>query len=418
MGVLNAVFKKHALDDKERKRIMAKIGRFMISLDRLIKKKKLNAQVCLGGSAAKGTFIKGDFDVDVFVRFAYSYRDKDIAGLLGRAITSLKPAIVHGSRDYYQATKSGIKYEIIPVLYVTEPKNAVNVTDMSPLHVEWINRHLKKEEGLRKEIILAKIFTKAQKIYGAESYINGFSGHVLDILVIYYGSFVKLLKASQKWKMYDVIDIEGHGTAKELNRSKLSPLIVIDPLQPERNAAAALSREKFEIFRKKAAEFFGNPSDKFFVQAEYDLKDLKKKAKENKLIILDIVALDGKEDVVGSKLLKVYMHILKHLKINDFVVKDSGWKWDKKKKAVLWYILDKKELSEKKLRVGPPLSAKNAAESFRKKHAWTFTKNDRLYSLVKREFRKPGVLVKFLVKQDYAAEKVGSAKVSIWLGKS
>ncbi len=42
----------------------------------------------------------------------------------------------------------------------------------------------------------------------------------------------------------------------ELNKSKIqSPLIVIDPVQAGRNAAAALSFEKYDLLRKKAKEF-------------------------------------------------------------------------------------------------------------------------------------------------------------------
>ena len=35
---------------------------------------------------------------------------------------------------------------------------------------------------------------------------------------------------------------------RSMDKSKLSPLVVIDPIQKERNAAAALSKEKFNLF--------------------------------------------------------------------------------------------------------------------------------------------------------------------------
>ena len=39
----------------------------------------------------------------------------------------------------------------------------------------------------------------------------------------------------------------------EINKSKLtSPLVIIDPVQKERNAAAALDHEKFEIIKHRA----------------------------------------------------------------------------------------------------------------------------------------------------------------------
>ena len=46
----------------------------------------------------------------------------------------------------------------------------------------------------------------------------------------------------------------------ELNKSKQQgPLIVIDPVQKDRNAAAALNHEKFEIIKKTAKQFLKKP---------------------------------------------------------------------------------------------------------------------------------------------------------------
>lgn len=415
-SMFTKILEIHTPIQKEEKEIKTKINLFLRNLENSVKLNNINAEVMLGGSAAKGTFLAEDFDVDVFVRFDYGCKDKDISGMLFKILKTiklLKIIKVHGSRDYFQTRYDDIKYEIIPVLYVENPKDALNVTDMSPLHVKWIKNNI--TSTLRKEIILAKLFCKAQNLYGAESYINGFSGHVLDILIVNYGSFMNLLEASQKWKLYEVIDVEKYGTAGKLNRSKISPLIVIDPILSERNAAAALSREKFLLFKEKAKEFLAAPSENFFVKKEYSLGELKEitNEKKSKLLVLNVTAFTGKEDIIGSRLLKAYTHILKHLKINEFVVKNSGWKWDKAKKAMFWFVVDRKILSKEMTRIGPPLKAKKAADAFNAKHKKIFIKCGRLYAFVKRPFRKPEELVKHIINEEYVKEKVKTIKLKI-----
>ncbi len=42
--------------------------------------------------------------------------------------------------------------------------------------------------------MLAKTFAHACDCYGAESYINGFSGYALELLICHYKTFSKFLK--------------------------------------------------------------------------------------------------------------------------------------------------------------------------------------------------------------------------------
>jgi len=67
-----------------------------------------------------------------------------------------------------------------------------NITDISPLHALWIRKN--SNEKVRDEIRKFKYFLKINDLYGAESYIRGFSGYIAEILVIYYKSFNNLIK--------------------------------------------------------------------------------------------------------------------------------------------------------------------------------------------------------------------------------
>jgi tRNA nucleotidyltransferase (CCA-adding enzyme) len=387
------------------KKILKDAKEFLSKLNSELKEKEIKAKAVLGGSIAKDTYLAGDHDCDVFVKFSKKYKDKDLSRLLAKALRKSKPELVHGSRDYYRI-KNGISYEIVPVLDIKKAEEAVNVTDMSPLHVAWVKSH----PGLNDEIRLAKQFCKAAHVYGAESYIKGFSGHVLDILVIHYGGFVKLLRASQKWKDKEVIDPEKHyrkNALDRLNRSKVdSPIIVIDPVLPERNAAAALSYERIERFREAAAEFLKDPSEEAFEIKEKTVEQLKKEARNNKLMVLDVTSQQGKEDIVGAKLLKAFQQIRNQLRFHDFDVKKSDWKWDKKKKAMFWFIVGAKDLIPLKKWVGPPTREKERVDSFKKKHKKTFIEKGRVCTYVKRRYVNPEKLLADVLKDPLLKERV------------
>ncbi len=388
------------------------------SINSRIKKNKIMAIAILGGSIAKGTFLKNDYDCDIFVKFNLNYKKKDISGLLEKVLKTF-PMVnrIHGSRDYFNFKSNGINFEIIPVLDIKKAEQAMNITDCSPLHVKWVKDNLNKNQKLADDIRLAKAFCKSCNIYGAESYMRGFSGHVLDILVIYYKGFIPLLKNALKWKEQEVVDFNNYydGSALErLNKSKLGPLIVIDPIQPERNAASVLSKENFILFKKSAESFLKKSSKRFFEKKEITVKELKDKSKGKKLVLLDVKALDGKEDVVGSKLLKAFNYVDKNLVLNEFSIYEKGWKWDKKKKVLFWFILKDEVLSEYSNRLGPPIQNKENVNAFMKKHRETFIQGKRICAKVKREFRKPEELIKFLKKTKYLKEKVKKIEMFIY----
>jgi len=399
----------------DKKRVKKEVNDFLGKLNSGLKKAKVNAKAVAGGSIAKGTFLKGDHDCDIFVKFNYrQYKSEDISSILGSVLraTFSRVKVLHGSRDYFQI-KNSIKYEIVPVLNIRKPENAKNITDCSPLHVKWVNRF----PLMKKDIMLTKAFCKAAGVYGAESYIKGFSGHVVDIITIYYGGFMNLLKASKKWRPKVVIDYYDYHKGKalfNLNKSKTqSPLIVIDPVQPDRNAAAALGYEKFSIFKKKASGFLKNPSKRFFISEKTKVEHLQKKAKskKGKLILIDAVPLIGKEDVVGAKLLKIEEYIVKQLKLNDFVVIDHGWDWDKGNKALFWIIITRADLPRKSVREGPPVKSKGHYERFKRAHKNTFEKKGRIYAEVERKYVNAERFIKNMLKDSYIKEKVRNIRL-------
>lgn len=430
--MLDEVYKKSIFDTKSKKKIFSLVDEFMDSLSSELKVHKIDAEVFLGGSSAKGTFLKGNFDCDIFIRFDYAkYKDfnpelSDIAESVIEKVTNKKAIRVHGSRDYFQFTPRGtgfdMTYEMIPVLHVSDPEKSLNVTDMSPLHVLWMRKKIRYHPDFAREAVLTKLFLKATELYGAESYIRGFSGHDVDILISYYGTFIRLIEAAFSWKKGLVIDVENHfkdeiSAVESLNEDKLGPLILIDPVLPDRNAAASLTLEKFDLFKEHAVKFLSDPNKSYFKKKKFSLTNLKKQKVEGaKLFVFYLESKSGKNDVVGSKLLKVHKYIAKRIKLAGFELKNKGWHWNKKDACHMWYYVDKSSMKDVKdnpfiMHRGPPLKNHNDVLRFKKKNKDTFLEGQHICAKVKREFLTMKELFDSLPNRDYVHERGKNPKI-------
>lgn len=367
----------------------------------------------LGGSYAKDTFLRGNHDIDIFVKFPYTkYKNKDISKILNEKLW-IRHKKVHGSRDYFQMEKKGYSLEFIPVLDIKNPEQAKNITDFSPLHTKWVKKHLKNTDEAR----LIKKFCRAQGVYGAESYIKGFSGYVLEILTIYYKDFYNLIKNVSRWKLPVYIDIEKYYKNKEeafkkINKSKReNELLIVDPTQKERNAAAAISKEKIHVLTNACKEYLRNPSDDFFVEKKLNITDLITESGEDNLLLCKIKPLKGKKDVVGSKILRVYDYLSNKLNKYDFKIIKSGWYFNRD--SMLYYIIKDENLSEKVVHYGPPLKHKKHVEEFKKKYFNYKIKEGKTYIELNREIKNLKDFIRKFRRDKYIKENIRKIKFKL-----
>ncbi len=369
---------------KEYQEISKIIKEVKAKINSIAKKRKYAVEVFVGGSVGKNTWLPGLHDIDFFLRFnfrKYQNSDEKISNYSEEILLNCFEQVLrlHGSRDYFQTTYKNYDLEFVPTLKISKPKQAKNITDASPLHVIWAEKKFKNNKKLSSEIRLAKKFFKSAKVYGAESYINGFSGHVIDILTIYYKTFKNLVKTIPNWESGIIIDIENHYKNRnellsEMNNSKLySPLIIVDPIQPERNCAAALSKENLKKIKSHAKKFLKYPSEKYFEEEEISLSSLKSIAKKNKkkLIYIEAEPENENQDVAGAKIIKHFNYLLKQATLNDFEIINPDWDWNKDidTNFRLWFFTSKKSLPKKKILWGPPITAKKEfINSFKNKH--------------------------------------------------
>lgn len=351
----------------------------------------LGEEIVTGGSMAKGTWLRDNHDIDFFVVCKNPQLDEKQLSFATK---------VKGSRDYFQYSIDGFDIEVVPVKKIKSHKELENVTDASPLHVKYTSKKLSERQ--KDDVRLAKQFCKAKRVYGAESFIKGFSGHVLELLIIYYGSFRSLLKAASDWEEPVIIDIEEQNTYSSINKSKLrSPLVIIDPVQPSRNAAAALSKKSFDIFKKAAQHFLKKPSASAFRKKSFRIpKDA---------VCIEFIALEGKRDTSGTKCLKAFEFVLSN--VEEFGIVQSDFEYDHNvKKAKAYFVPEKKSIAKEYVHEGPPAKHKGATH-FKKKHAVCFEKDGRLFTKKEREFTSVSKKIKFLLEQENVKRRVESAKL-------
>jgi len=397
MNRINSILREALAEAKpsgeEIEKINSALEEFSKDIKKSLKKLKIEAEVFVGGSFAKKTLVKKTrYDVDVFIRFDKKYRGKNLSELTEKILKSMNlkdTEKVHGSRDYFKVNaESWFYFEVVPVLNVSNPKEAENITDLSYYHVKYVNK--KANKRILDEIILAKLFCAANRVYGAESHIKGFSGYSLELLMIYYRTFERLLKALVKSKEGKIfVDIEKHYRNRnqimmDMNSSRLeSPIILVDPTYKQRNALATLSEESFEKFREAAKEFLKHPKIESFHPKKVDFFELERAVSKNKeeFILLGISTSAQRGAIAGSKLLKFYNHLSSEIS-KHFDIKDKGFYYEDGQDADCYFIAKKKG---KEILRGPPEGKKREAENFKRKHKKTFSKSGVLYAEEKND---------------------------------
>ena len=394
-GILSEILEKIEPNSEDINNIKEKLKEFLDSFKKNIKNKKIKAEIFIGGSFAKNTIIKKEhYDVDIFLRFDKKYKGKNISVITKQALSRIKNVTqIHGSRDYFKVkVNHSVLLEIIPVLKVSNPKESENITDLSYFHVKYINNRIKSKKILD-EIRIAKAFCHANGVYGAESYISGFSGYGLELLIYHYKSFMNFIKAMAKEKTGKeklIIDIEKDYKNKaeillDVNSSKLnSPIILIDPTYRQRNVLAALSVETFNTFKESCKNFIKNPSSKAFEIKKLNLDEIRNKAKKNKneIIILKATTEKQEGDIAGSKLIKFQRHLRDEIS-KYFTIKDSGFEYSEKKTSLYYFAVKKKDDI---IREGPKIKDNENVRKFKKMHSSTFSKKGRIYAKDKIKF--------------------------------
>jgi tRNA nucleotidyltransferase (CCA-adding enzyme) len=340
----------------------------MDSVKQSVKRRELDVDVILIGSAARNTWIAGDRDIDIFIGFDPSVPRTDLEyfGIeIGKEVARDSYVIQYAEHPYVKAKINGFIFDIVPYYRVDAASRSISAVDRTPFHQQFVTANLNNKED---EVRLLKQFLKGTGVYGAELKIRGFSGYLCELLIIKYGSFLHLLNDAADWKRRKYISFINEAITPKFD----NPLVVIDPVDPKRNVAAAVSTENFFNFIDSAREFLLKPCIELFFpppieafNAEH-LNDVLAK-RGTKIYAFSFKMPELVEDVAYPQLEKSIKSICKALSRVEFqpIRTDIYYR---KGNAVLLLEFLAWRLPPLYRHVGPPVDRKEHAQKFKDKY--------------------------------------------------
>jgi len=283
----------------ERKRLQEVSAVLITRIEKLAEECGFNLKAMLVGSAARGTWLAGDYDLDVFLGVE-GVDDLEKALELARRISS-DYREKYAEHPYVQARIDGFEVDLVPCYLVDDAAHLRSAVDRTPFHNRYVKQRI---AGLEDEVLLLKQFMKGSGVYGSELRVGGFSGYLAELLVLCYGSFAAVIEAASLWKPGLRLDLEGRGRVEQAD-----PLVMVDPVDPGRNVAAALTLNRMLQFALAARAFMARPDlDFFFPEPLSPLSDWEIVALMEERgtlpLLIEFAAPDVVEDVLYPQLRK------------------------------------------------------------------------------------------------------------------
>lgn len=376
---LNEVLKKIKPNSKERKRL-EELSKKTLEITNK-EAKKYRAKAILAGSLTRDTWLPDKNEFDIFIIFPKTLSEERLEKLglkLGKTIIKKlkgKWRIEYAQHPYVRGNVGKIQIDIVPCYKVESGERIKSAVDRTPFHVEYLDKHLPKK--LSDDVRLLKQLCHVNKIYGADAKTEGFSGYVCELLIIKYGKFVNVLKNVVKWKPREIIDIENYykkGDYPRLRKQfKRQVLILIDPTDKRRNAAAAISAQSFFGLKKVANEFLKTPSKKLFFEKKF--KPLTEKElillqmkRRTELLLVSFKAPKVVPDILWPQLRRFAERLEGILKEYEFEVLRKDVYTNEKDLAVVLLEMQVSKLPFVDKRIGPMVFDLDDSERFIKKY--------------------------------------------------
>jgi len=307
----------------------------------------------LGGSYAKGTWLPEKADIDIFVKFNKKTSEKDFRNIgtkIGfQALRKHKPYTRHAEHPFVEAIIDGTRVNIVPC-YDVNSGEWQSATDRSIYHTKFMSQKL--SNLLKGEVRILKKFFLHIDVYGAEIAKEGFSGYVAEVLISYFGSFEKTIKKISELKKGQVI-------GKSIKKFD-SPIVIIDPVDNNRNLGTAISMNNLGKFVLASRAFLKKPSKKFFKKpnSRHVMKN------NDKIVVVQFRFKDRSDDIIWGQIKRASNALKTQLELGGFMVLRNSSVKDEKSNAALIFLLHAKKIESSLVRSGPEISSKEHCEKF------------------------------------------------------
>jgi len=361
-------------EEKEKTERFSK--RLTARLQRELNEAGLEAEAQVEGSIAKGTWLADEKDVDLFVLVPKGLGREAFAKVLdvAKKVAGKDFLEAYAEHPYVEAKVGGFTVDFVPCFRVGSAGQAESSVDRTPFHTVYVKERL--SGGVAEEVRLLKRFMRGVGVYGAEIKVGGFSGYLCELLVLHYGGFVKVLEAAVDWKETTVIDLEDHygGKRDEIREAFPEPLVVVDPVDRERNVASAVRTDRLFEFVAASRRFLEAPKYEFFYPEPVEplsFNDFRRtlESRGTTLVLLKTSCAEAVPDVLWGQLYRSQKALAKVVSANGFsVVRDEVWS-DEKTVDIFVFELASRYLPLIERHFGPPVSKREDCEKFLAKHA-------------------------------------------------
>lgn len=358
---------------EDRQKIQSLTEKLKRKASEIVKTIDMEIDVSIEGSFAKDTWIRGEADIDLFLLFPPKVVRTEFESLsleIGEKIlTPNKTQRRFAEHPYLETEIDDIRVNVVPA-YKVGRGHWKSATDRTPFHTRYIEKNL--EVVKRREVRLLKQYMKGTGTYGSEIRVGGFSGYLAEIIILEYGSFLNTIESAAKWQGAAIIDIEKHYKREENLRTLFNePLIVIDPVDIQRNIASAVTLGKLSEFIAACREFQQRPTRGFFFPKEeiFSKKELLQNLEKRGtyLLFIHVGRLSITPDVLWGQLYRSLKALCRILSEEGFtVLRSSAWS-EEEADAILIIELEGGTISKSKPRIGP-FAWSEEADRFIEKH--------------------------------------------------
>ncbi len=293
----------------------------------------IDVEPFVAGSVAKMTHLR-DPDVDIFMLFPPEVPLEELKEK-GMAIAR---SIIEGEEKYAQhpymhGTFEGFEVDLVPAYKLKDTSSLMTAVDRTPFHVRYINNTLLKEQ--RDEVRLMKQFLKGIGAYGAEEAVQGFSGYLVELLVIHFGNFHAVLKGLSSYVPGTQLDtfhlLRDDDLPEEEDVGRFDdPMIFIDPVDYKRNVASPVSLETLGFTIQAARDYLKRPRMTFFFTNPPDVLSRQRlegliEDRETTLVGIKLPMFHENLDVVHGQLRKAVRAITRLCNRSGFPVLHSSY---------------------------------------------------------------------------------------------
>lgn len=378
-------------------------------------------KVC--GSIAKDTWLSGNHDIDLFIVFRKKIpRDKleETGLLIGTEICEKLRGtydIRYAEHPYIRVKANGFEIDVVPCYETKKGEGIISAVDRSPHHTNYVVKKLKG--SLVDQARLLKYFCKKIEIYGADAKHNGFSGYLCELLVINYGTFAETLKTVSKLNFGEIIDPENISKQGEAKKRFNDPLIVIDPVDKNRNVASPLSAQNFFRFKQEAEGYL--KSKKFPENKNIYKNMLIEKLKEDRgtnFIGITFNPPDINLENLYPQITRLEKRLYHYLREQDFSpVRHFSWT-DEIEVVHIIFELEENSLPKFKRQEGPSIfskEVKNFLSKYLENNYKPYIEDNKFYAGTKRKVQSVDTALKNFIKRNRGEipEKIRSKKIRI-----